>query len=100
MEKKCLDPVPGAELAALPDRRHSSALALLGGHHVDIARHKGDLLAPALGALRFHGFMLGDGLGAFKLLPAFLATILVGWHGLESSNEGGASAMQNSTPRG
>ena len=41
--------------------------------------------------------MLGDGLGAFKLLPAFVATILVGWHGLESSNEGG-STMQNFTP--
>jgi hypothetical protein len=25
--------------------------------------------------------MLGDGLRAFKLLPAFLATIFVGWHG-------------------
>src|SRR6476660_9091347 len=62
-------------------------LALLGGHHVDVARHKGHLLAPALGALRFYGFMLGDGLSAFKLLPAFLATILVGRHGLESSNE-------------
>ena len=41
--------------------------------------------------------MLGDGLGAFKLLPAFVATILVGWHGLESSNEGG-STMQNFAP--
>jgi hypothetical protein len=41
--------------------------------------------------------MLGDGLGAFKLLPAFVATILVGWHGLESRNEGG-STMQNFTP--
>jgi hypothetical protein len=57
------------------------------GHHVDIARDKGHLLAPALGALRFHGFMLGDCFGAFKLLPALLATILVGRRGLESSNE-------------
>jgi hypothetical protein len=64
------------------------SLALLGGHHVNIARDKGHLLAPALGALRFHGFMLGDCFGAFKLLPAFLATILVG-RGLESSNGGG-----------
>jgi hypothetical protein len=29
--------------------------------------------------------MLGDGLRAFKLLPAFLATILVGRHGLKPS---------------
>ena len=33
--------------------------------------------------------MLGDGLGAFKLLPALLAAILVGRHGLEPSNGGG-----------
>jgi hypothetical protein len=33
--------------------------------------------------------MLGDCFGAFKLLPALLATILVGRHGLESSNGGG-----------
>jgi len=33
--------------------------------------------------------MLGDGLGALKLLPAFLATILVGRHKLESSNDRG-----------
>jgi hypothetical protein len=61
------------------------ALALLGGHHVDIARYKGHLLAPAAGALQFQRFMLGDGLRAFKLLPALLATILVGRHGLKSS---------------
>jgi hypothetical protein len=52
-----------------------ASLALLGGHHVDIARYKGHLLAPAFGALQFQRFMLGDGLRAFKLLPAFLATI-------------------------
>ena len=45
--------------------------ALLGGHHVDIARYKGHLLAPAAGALQFQRFMLGDGLRAFKLLPHF-----------------------------
>ena len=56
-------------------------LALLGGHNVDITRHKRHLLAPALGAFWFHGFMLGDGLDAFKLLPAFFATILAGGHG-------------------
>jgi hypothetical protein len=44
--------------------------------------------------------MLGDGLGAFKLLPAFIATILVGRHGLESRNEGGGIAVQNFTPGG
>jgi hypothetical protein len=33
------------------------------------------------GAGHFGGFVLGNGLGAFKLLPALLATILVGWHG-------------------
>ena len=65
--------------------------ALLGGHHVDIAWYKGQLLAPAFGALQFQRFMLGDGLPAFKLLPAFLATILVGRHKLESSNERGIS---------
>ena len=46
-------------------------LALLGGHHVDSARYKGHLLAPAHRALRFLGLMLGDALGAFELLPAF-----------------------------
>jgi hypothetical protein len=59
----------------------SGLLALLGSHHIDIARYKAHFLAPALGARRFRGFMLGDGLGAFKLLPALLATIVVGWHG-------------------
>ena len=54
------------------------SLALLGGHHIDIARYKRHLLVPAFGALQFKRFMLGDGLGALKLLPAFLATILVG----------------------
>jgi hypothetical protein len=47
-------------------RLASGVLALLGGHHVDIARHKIHLLTPALGAFRFRGFMLGDGLGAFN----------------------------------
>jgi len=56
--------------------------ALLGGEHVDIAGHERYLLAPALGARRFQGFVLGDGFGALKLLSAFLATILVGRHGL------------------
>jgi hypothetical protein len=56
-------------------------LALLGGHHVDVARHKRHFLASALGARRLLGFMLGDGLAAFKLLPALIATILVGGHG-------------------
>ena len=49
-----------------------ASLALLGGHHVDIARYKEHLLAPATGALQFHRFMRGDGLRALKLLPAFL----------------------------
>ena len=61
--------------------------ALFGGHHVHIARHKGHLLASAFGTLRYHCFVLGDAFCALKLLPAFLATILVGRHGLESSNE-------------
>ena len=67
-----------------------ASLALLGGHHVDIPRYEGHLLAPAFGALQFQRFMLGDGLGAFKLLPAFLATILVGRHGLKSSTKNAA----------
>ena len=62
-----------------------ASLALLGGHHVDIARYKGHLLASTFGALQFQRFMLGDGLRSFKLLPAFLATILVGRHGLKPS---------------
>jgi hypothetical protein len=62
-----------------------ASLALLGGHHVDIARYKGHLLAPAFWALQFQRFMLGDGLRAFKLLPAFLATVLVSRHGLKPS---------------
>ena len=45
-----------------------ASLALLGGHHVDIARYKGHPLAPAAGALQFQRFMLGDGLRAFKLV--------------------------------
>src|SRR6478672_8474609 len=57
-----------------------ASLALLGGHHVDIARYKGHLLAPAFGALQFQRFMLGDGLRAFKRLSAFVAAILVGRH--------------------
>ena len=60
-------------------------LALLGGHHVDIAQYKGHLLASTFGALQFQRFMLGDGLRAFKLLPAFLATVLVSRHGLKPS---------------
>ena len=59
--------------------------AFLGGHHVDIARYKGHLLAPAFGALQFQRFVLGNGLGALKLLPALLTTILVGRHGLKPS---------------
>jgi hypothetical protein len=66
--------------------------ALLGGDHVDIARHERYLLAPALGARRFQGFVLGDGFGALKLLSAFLATILVGqW--THSSHEGAGVAL-------
>src|SRR5262249_3938014 len=64
-------------------------LALLRGHHVDPAGHKGHLLATAFWVFRFRRFVLGNGLGAFKLLPAFLATILVGWHGLESDEDDG-----------
>jgi hypothetical protein len=52
---------------------------------------KRTLLAPAFGALEFQRFMLGDGLGAFKLLPALLATRLVGRHKLKSSDERGSS---------
>jgi len=63
----------------------SRLLALLGGHYVDVVRHKGHLLAPAFGALHFQRFVLGDGFCTIKLLPAFLATILVGRHGLKSS---------------
>jgi hypothetical protein len=65
-------------------------LALFGGHHVDIARYIGHLLAPAFGAFRFFSFVLRDGLGTFKLLTAFLATILVSRHGLVSIDQGGS----------
>jgi hypothetical protein len=75
------------------------SLALLGGDHVDITRHKRHLLAPALGARRLNGFMLGDGLSALKLLSAFLATILVSRHKLKSSNESGRRG-QNFTADG
>ena len=66
----------------------SIALALFGGHHIDIARYIGHLLAPAFGAFRFFSFMLRDGLGTFKFLSALLTTILVGRHGLASINQG------------
>ena len=66
--------------------------ALLGGHHVDIARDEGHLLAPAFGALQFQRLMLGDGLGAFKLRPAFVATILVSRHGLKLQQRSARSA--------
>jgi hypothetical protein len=75
------------------------SLALLGGHHVDLPRHKGHLLAPAFGARWFRDLMLGDGVSAFKLLPALLATILVGRHGFESSN-GGRRRVRNFTADG
>ena len=73
-------------------------LALLGSHHVDIARYEGHLRAPAFGAVQFQRFMLGDGLGALKLLPALLATILVGRHKLKSSNDRGTKRMYNLPP--
>jgi hypothetical protein len=69
-------------------------LAFLGGHHVDIARYEGHLLAPAFGAFQFQRFMLGDGFDTFKLLPALLATILVGRHKLKSSNERALANVQ------
>jgi len=55
-------------------------LALLGSHYEDTPRHEGDLPAPTLRALRFHPFMLGDGLGTLEPLSAFLATVLVNRH--------------------
>jgi len=75
-----------ARLTALPGRSGGrpdfwALLALLGGHHVDVPRYKGHLRAAALGTLGLNGFMLGNGLSAFKLLPAVIAAILVGWHG-------------------
>jgi hypothetical protein len=30
--------------------------------------------------------MLGDGLGTLERLPAFLATVIVGWHGPTPAN--------------
>ena len=66
-------------------RRGNALSALLRCHHEDAARYKGNRLAPALGALQFRRFMLGDGLGALEPFPAFLATILVGRHGFASS---------------
>jgi hypothetical protein len=79
-----------------PEVAAPSCLALLGGHRVDIARDKRHLLAPAFGALQFQCFMLGDGLSALKLLPAFIATILVGRHGL---NPEGAPAVEKDNLR-
>jgi hypothetical protein len=72
-----------------PEVAAPSWSALLGGHHIDIARDKRHLLAPAFGALQFQCFVLGDGVGALKLLPAFFATILVGRHGLNPARERG-----------
>jgi hypothetical protein len=46
---------------------------LLGCHHEETARNEGDLLAPTLRALRFHRFMLGNGLVALEAFSAFLA---------------------------
>jgi len=46
-------------------------LALLGCHHEETARNEGDLLAPTLRALRFHRFMLGNGLVALEAFSAF-----------------------------
>src|SRR6516165_1654339 len=51
--------------------------ALFGGHHVDIARHKGHLLAPVFGTLHFQRFVLGNGLRAFEPLPALFANGIV-----------------------
>src|SRR5262249_4606835 len=62
----------------LPDNR---LLCLSSsGHHVDGAGYKRHLLTPTLGAFRFLGLMLSEGLNAFKLLPAFLVTISIGGH--------------------
>lgn len=61
-------------------------LALLGCHHVDTTWHSGHLLAPTFRALRLCCLMLGDGLGTLERLPAFPATIIVGWHGPTPAN--------------
>jgi hypothetical protein len=42
--------------------------------------------------LRFHRFMLGDGLGALELFSALLATVLIGRHG--SAHHDGSPATK------
>ena len=69
----------------------STVSALLRCHHENTAWHEGDLLAPTLRALRFHRYMLGDGLGALEPLSAFLATVLISRHGLTIMTQGAGS---------
>ena len=38
--------------------------------------------------------MLGDGLGTFERLPAFLATIIVGWHSPTPAKRGRAQRLR------
>ena len=71
--------------------RHRLVSALLRCHHENTAWHEGDLLAPTLRALRFHRYMLGDGLGALEPLSAFLATVLISRHGLTIMTQGAGS---------
>jgi hypothetical protein len=62
-----------------------SILALLRCHHVDTTRHTGHLLAPTIRAFWLRYLVLGDSLGTLERLTAFLATVLIGWHGAPPS---------------
>jgi len=60
--------------------RPDALSALFGCHHVDVARHDRDLLAPTFRAFRLRHLMFGDSFGTLESSLAFLATICVGWH--------------------
>jgi hypothetical protein len=58
-----------------------TASALLRCHHVDMRRHNGNLLAPTFEALRLRCRILRNSLGTLERGIAFLAAVLIGWHG-------------------
>jgi hypothetical protein len=79
-------------------RRGNAQLRIISSSWMSPRRHdphKGNLLAPALGTLRFHRFMLGDGFGALEPVPAFLATVLIGRHGPSSNKAEPVSAAHS-----
>ena len=75
----------------------ASSLAFFGGHDEDAAGDHGDLFAAALGALWLCSLVLRDALGAFELLLALCAAVLVGWHDLVSGTAGQARRRKGYT---